>query len=549
MIRPFLLAVGVTFCFGLPTLHAQDKFLGKTSEGWVSQLLKAADPKLRRDAGFALGKLGFRAATSVTAMKNAYAGEKDVKVREAIVFALAEISRESPPVREDAELEKLFLGAITDADPYLRRSAAFGLGCLVTKSDATLKALDNVLDDKEAIVRQNAAWAIGQFGEKALPSLRKALVDSDSLVKRDAAGALMQVADPDKVREVLKELLPLCRDNNSEVRRAALNVLVRIVDHTDRVAIPALKWALEDRDVENKRNAALALSNIGGEETVIAVPVLLEAAKNGDEELRRQAVIALRNIGPSAKAALPALVGFLNADKDAKMREYAAHALGGIGKAAEPAIPALVDKLKDADEVAQTRIACAMALARIGPVNAAIKAVPTLLDVLGDPRHDGRVRERTMWALRVHQLKLRDMTGPKETFTRVLKEPVSANLDNKMLRYDCAYMLGMLWQQEAPDHTLVVLEEFLLDKEIKVYQSTTSAVEGSSAETKGGTASVKEQGKGDGRVMAVDALQAMGPGRYAKQARIMAQLKVLADDNTLYEPLRKKSAALIKAAQ
>ena len=128
-------------------------------------------------------------------------------------------------------------------------------------------ALDNALLDKEPMVEQNAAWALGQIGDTGLPSLRNALRDGDTFVKRDAASALLQMKDADKVHDLLKDILPLCRDTNSEVRRAALNVLVRIVDTGDQEAIPPLKWALDDRDIENKRNAALALSNIGGEET------------------------------------------------------------------------------------------------------------------------------------------------------------------------------------------------------------------------------------------------------------------------------------------
>jgi hypothetical protein len=275
--------------------------------------------------------------------------------------------------------------------------------------------------------------------------------------------------------------------------------------------------------------------------------VLLEAAKNGDPELRRQSVLAIRNIGKSAAAAVPELVRFLRDDKDAKVREHAALALGGIGKAAESAVPILVQKIQDAAENRDVRTECAMALQRIGPVPAAEKAVPALLDVLGNSEQDAKVRERVMWSLRVHRENLRTLKGPLETFSRIMKEPPTE--DNKMLRYDCAYMLGMIWQQQAPDHTLDLLLEFLLDKGVKVYVDTAATVGGTSTETKGGTGSVKDLGQGDGRVMAADALLSMGPTRYAGRADIMRQLRVLAADAMLYEPLRKKSAALVKASR
>ncbi len=546
MIRHLVLSCCVAFGLAVSSLHAQ-QFLGKTLNEWTTQLKTSNDAKQRRNAAFALGKMGNRALAALPALKSAYSKERDAKVRDAIIYGMGEICREAVGAAGDAELEPLFINAAKDADTYVRRSALFALGCLAKKSPATLAALRSALNDREAVVKQNAAWAMGQYGLDALPLLKEALGDADSFVKRDAASALLQMNDADKVHDLLKELLPLCRDTNSEVRRAALNVLVRIVDTKDKEAIPPLRVAMEDRDIENRRNAALALSNIGGEETKIALPVLLEAIKNGDEEVRRQSALAIRNIGPAAASAVGEVTRLLRDDKEAKMREYAALALGGIGPASETAVPVLVRKIQDATEEREVRIECAMALARIGQVPAATAAAPDLLAVLGNPQHDGRVRERVMWSLRVHGEALRNMAGTKDTFARVLKEPL--NNQNRMLRYDSAYMLGMIWQQQAPDATLDVLSEFLKDATIQVFDKTVSGVGGGGNEVTGGGATVKERGKGDGRVMAVDALQMMGPTRYAGRPDIMDQLRVIANDNTTYEPLQKKAIQLLKAAK
>ena len=139
------------------------------------------------------------------------------------------------------------------------------------------------------------------------------------------------------------------------------------------------------------------------------------------------------------------------------------------------------------------------------------------------------------------------MNGTKDTFVRVLKEPL--NNQNRMLRYDSAYMLGMIWQQQAPDATLDVLAEFLKDGTIQVFDKTVSGVGGGGNEIVGGGATVKERGQGDGRIMAVDALLMMGPTRYAGRPDIMNQLRVLAADKLTYEPLQKKSAQLLKAVR
>ena len=251
MARPFLLTLGVTLCLVGASLPAQDKssFLGKTADAWAAQL-KNADAAKRRQAAFALGKMSTRAIPALKDMKLALKNEKETAVREALLYALGEICRDTTATSDDAELEKLFIAALReDGDTYVRRSAVFALGCLGTKSDATRQALELGLRDSAAIVRQNAAWALGQLGEAALPLLQKALRDSDPFVRprRVASRALLASSskDADEVHKLLKDLLPLCKDDNSEVRRAALNVLVRIVDSKDKEAIPALKAALD----------------------------------------------------------------------------------------------------------------------------------------------------------------------------------------------------------------------------------------------------------------------------------------------------------------
>ena len=64
----------VTFCFAASTLHAQEKLvLGKTADGWATQLKTSSDAKLRRSAAFTLGKMGGRATGALPALKGVYA--------------------------------------------------------------------------------------------------------------------------------------------------------------------------------------------------------------------------------------------------------------------------------------------------------------------------------------------------------------------------------------------------------------------------------------------------------------------------------------------
>jgi len=578
-----IVAVLIFFGLAASSLPAQDRFLSKTAAEWVKQLAGGKDAKQRRAAAYALGKLGRKVEASFADLKAAYAKEQDPRVKDAIVYALGEICRDvkgvyntsnSPATKQSLithfeevclgidrpqGVERVLIAAIGDGDKLVRRSGAFGLGCLANKSAATRQALDKALGDPEPMVRQNAAWSLAQFREAALPSFSKALRDSDSLVQRDAASALLFIEDGDKVHELLDDLLPLCENNNSEVRRAALNVLVRIVDGKDKQAIAPLTKAMRDGDIENRQNAALALSNIGGEGAVAALDVLLEAAKSNNLDLRRQAVLAFRNLGPHAAPAVPELTRLLRDDADSEVRMHAALSLGGIGKASESAVPLIVQKIQDGKEKRSVRVECAMALARIGKVPSARDVVPPLLAVLRDRDQDARVRERVMWSLRVHAGDLRQLGGVKEAYTAILEEPLSDKderdlpdevkaRNNKMLRYDCAYMLGMVWQGTAPPQAMDRLQDFLLDTNVKIYEGTGTTVGPENVERKGAGATVKVRGVGDGRTMATEALSAMGAQLYGSRADIIRQLHVLANDPMTYGPLRDSAKKLLSAA-
>ncbi|MBM3997171.1 MAG: HEAT repeat domain-containing protein, partial [Planctomycetes bacterium] len=260
--------------------------------------------------------------------------------------------------------------------------------------------------------------------------------------------------------------------------------------------------------------------------------------------------------GPHAAPAVPELTRLLRDDADSEVRMHAALSLGGIGKASESAVNLLLQKIQDAKEAHAVRVESAMALARIGKVPTSRDIVPALLDVLRSPKHDSKVRERVMWSLRVHAGDLRgkdkdnrdlpQLAGVKSVFIEILDEPPT--FENKMLRYDCAYMLGMVWQSNAPPKALERLHDFLCDKDVKVYDTTATGVGGGGNEVKGGAATVKERGIGDGRTMATAALEAMGPQLYGSRADIIRQLRVLANDPMTYGPLRDSAKKLLSAA-
>jgi HEAT repeat protein len=525
----------------VPSAQAQ-KFLKKDAAGWVVELGDDTNESARRNAAFALGKMGGYAADALPALKRALEKDKSAKVREAAAFALGEIARESIKSASDPQLVPLLSKALKDDAWQVRRSAACALGLHKNVADAQ-GALEAALADPFPEVRQNVAWALGRVGPPAIPKLREALSDGDPMVKRDAAQSL-GLFDGPLLRDTRDDLLKLCHDGHSEVRRAALSVLIRIVAPEDaKIAASPLQSVLTDADEEIRRNAALALANIGGKEAAPAVDVLVDALRRGDLELRRQAAAALRNIGPEAAKAVPDLVGALK-DPDKEMRTNAALALGGIGPRAEKAVPALVVLLADAKDEQEPRMAAAVALSHVGPVPAAIDAVPRLTQLVANAGDDASVRWRIVWALRVHNVGLRKMETVYPALAKVLKEPKTE--DNRMLRYDCAYMLGVLQGSQTSNDVLDMLGEFLKDDSVKIYDSTQTTVQAAGQETGMGKAKSVELGKGDGRVMATQALKQVGAARLRQRPDIIRQLQVLVGDAQTFAELRKEAAALLK---
>jgi HEAT repeat protein len=523
-------------------LSAQ-KFLTKDAAAWTEEL-SAADEVRRRSAAFALGKLGSAAAEAAPALRKTMEKDESPKVREAAAFALGEIVRGSLKVAADPQLVPALTAALKDEHWLVRRSAAYALGCVERDAAPAQDVLEALLKDAFPEVRQNAAWALGKLGTAAIPKLRVALRDGDPLVKRDAAAALGQM-EPVPVRVALDDLLALCADKSPEARRAAVGVLVRIVGPEDEKATPPLRTLLADSDEETRRNAALALSNVGGKDAAAGVPILVDALSRGEIELRRQAAAALRNLGPAANRAVPELTRALK-DSDAELRTNAALALGGVGPAADKAVPALVGLVADAKDAPEPRMAAAVALSSIGPVPAAIDAVPRLLQVVANAKDDATVRWRIIWALRVHNVNLRKLEGIYPAFTKVLGEEKTE--DNRMLRYDCAYLLGVLQRDEASKEVLDTLLDFLKDNRVQIYVNTQATVPGAGQEKSGGKATVKEVGQGDGRVMATQALAQIGGRVLKSRPDIVEQLRLLATDNRTEPELRKACQSLLKDA-
>jgi hypothetical protein len=122
-----------------------------------------------------------------------------------------------------AELERM----LDDPSPTVQAQGAFGLARHGAEARPAAPALRRALKSPDALVRQQAAVALGQVGaEEAVPALAEALRDPEWAVRRQAAVALGQVGPPARAAEAA---LRRCeRDPNTVVRKAAREALGKI---------------------------------------------------------------------------------------------------------------------------------------------------------------------------------------------------------------------------------------------------------------------------------------------------------------------------------
>jgi hypothetical protein len=193
-------------------------------------------------------------------------------------------------------------------------------------------------------------------------------------------------------------------------------------------------------------------------------------------------------------------------------------------------------------------VAAAVALLTIGDCKEAVAVVPQLIEVLDDPKQPAIVRWRLLWSLRVHQGALKKYDKLFSAMSKALTEPgLKEAKSGKMLRYDCAFLLSVLWQKEAPDAVLPVLQDFLHDDTIRIYTGITGTVGGAKVEGSGGSkGTVSEEGFEDGRIMAIEALDRLGHQRVMAHPEIIAQLQKMAANNSKFEDrVREKSGNLL----
>jgi HEAT repeat protein len=529
-------------------------FLNKSADHWL-RALKAPRAALRRSAAFALGRLGDDAYMAVEDLARCLRNDRDAGVRDMAASAVGEIVHDL--VARGLEVQSRWdqagdalERALKDANPRVRRSAAYALGTFGRVADTAVPALKRALRDDHPGVRQNAAWALGRIGAgvdgATVAALCDLLRDESVLVRRDAAGALGKLGR-DRGKSAARPLFELLKTEKDEVvLKSALNALSQLAGPEHRAQAPDLYRLLDSPDEDTARGAAFVLGNMGGEPALRAMPVLSKALDDPDPVIQAMAATALGNIGPDAAPAVRKLAAVLRRSRNPYVRRNAAIALGNIGRF-DPdhrpsasltedlerfAVPALAEAMKPLPGAPKTvrgarpyeeaREFAAEALHHISfPTNeGALKEVREAL--ARDP--NPVVRHRCVWALfEVRDLEKYDLD---KVLGDLLKEKAR---DGLVVRYDAARVLAFRLRERAPERTADVLLHMLKNKELLVYRGSGATVEGTPSEDRSGTTAVRTDARGDARWMAAQALAKLGE-KASKRDDIVKALRAAAAD-------------------
>lgn len=168
---------------------------------------------------------------------------------------------------------------------------------------------------------KEAAEALGEIGDPAVPALLRALGHTDWKTRKFAARAFGEMDVVTALGKAVAALGATLRDDHPEVRDRSAWALGELEEPS---AVPMLVGALTDSDPAVRSRAVWALGEI---EDVAAVPGLVIALKDGDAQLRSKAAWALGEIEDAR--AVPALVQALK-DPHWEVRKMSAWALGEI---------------------------------------------------------------------------------------------------------------------------------------------------------------------------------------------------------------------------
>jgi HEAT repeat protein len=345
----------------------------------LKPLLQDADPTVRLPAADVLAGLGPEQHEAVVRVLMGFLGEPDTMVRWRAAQALRRVAPEA--------LSVLTKG-LQDRDPARRRAAAYGLAEIARGGPAPVRELTAALDDGQADVRVQAAFALAwQNSTQGVPVLAAALKDPEWELRQRAIDGLNALGP--RAPAALPALAEALADLEDDTHRAAVApVLGRVARQQPQEVVPALTRALTDPHTPVRKNAAEALWAMGFPNTLNAKPeggtiaALLGMFDDPDINVSSRAQDAVAVFGD---AAVPDLLDALK-DREAIRRRGAANALGRIaGNRNQEVLTALSAAFQDPEPyVAVTAARAFLNRSQMSP-EAYQRILPLVRTALKDP--------------------------------------------------------------------------------------------------------------------------------------------------------------------
>jgi HEAT repeat protein len=366
---------------------------------------------IRANAAGALGSVGYADERVVTALA-AVLRDPDVPVRnQATAALLRDLSADPrlmlPGLRQaledrDAAVRAnavkvlgalgpvalpVLLAALKDPEVKTQLEAVKALDALAAEKEEMLAAMVPLLQDENALLRQNVVRMLYRGGNAAVPHLLSALKDKDAKVRQWAVLALgLPELRPD-ADPTIAALGQALEDEDTLVRAGAATALVRF----GAQAVPLLRKVVKDKNPKVRLAVARAMHLIGPS-SPMSWTTVEPLAHDPDAEVRLAATAALERFGDLA---VPLLIAALQ-DKDEKVWDAARKALLKVDVPAKKLLPVMAKALTEGNK--STRQGVAFAMSRFNA-----DAVPYLVEALKD-------RERIVQYVAVDAL---DTIGPE----------------------------------------------------------------------------------------------------------------------------------------
>jgi len=330
---------------GLRRLRAAGKVLRR--------LLRDKDPLVRRNAAFAIGRIGDPVGVLPLYARIIREPIPDVTAQLAIALGRLRYPTARP----------LLLGLLARRDPVIRTAAITALGFLGDPGD--VYTLGRYTRSSDPVLRHTAAAALGHLGSRtALRPLQRLLADPSAAVQRAAVTALAKLG----ARSVIPGLMRLLGKAPEPVQLATVRALASL--DALHAAPRLLRFLAVTKSPRLAAEVARAAAHLGGRVPSKRIQSLLASRSNAVRILAAQAAGLA-----GARSAIPALTTLLD-HAHPELRLACSQALGRL--AAHQAVPQLVRRLRLAR--GPLRVQHIDTLARLR----AVSALPDLSALLRD---------------------------------------------------------------------------------------------------------------------------------------------------------------------